>query len=179
METSGKTKFLRLVFFALTVLVMVLVLKLLNWIPASIQKEDMRKYQDIEDVRAQLKIPKIYTPTYFPDHIAWPPAEVFAQRRPFTMVVMHFRHKDERSLALSVYQVNISAKFEPQYNADLLYVKRESLVSIKGKEGKLVLAVCSGNEVCNRLSWENGSFRITLISDDEPESLIKIAESMI
>jgi hypothetical protein len=165
--------------FAVTVLIIVAVLKLLNWIPLSFQKEDMRKYKTVEDVKAKLKISRVYAPTYFPERIKWPPVEIFAQKRPFVMVMMHFTHVERSSFALSVYQVDAKANFEPKYKTELLYLKRENTVSIKGRQGTLVLAVCRGNEMCNRVSWVEGMFRITLISDDKPDQLLRMAESML
>lgn len=179
MENSLKTKFRMFFTFAMTILATVLVLKLLNWIPLSFQKEDIRKYKTVEDVKTTLKIPKIYVPAYFPEHIKWPPAEIFAQKRPSVMVIMHFTHSDTQSFALSIYQVDSKARFEPPYRTDILYIKKESTVSVKGREGKLTLAVCRGNERCNRLSWNEGGYSLTLIADDSPENILKMAESML
>ncbi len=165
--------------FAVTILVTLLILKLINWIPLSFQKEDIRKYKTIEEVKAKLKISKVYVPSYFPEHINWPPAEIFAQKRPFIMVKMHFTHIDRMSFALSIYQVDSIADFKPKNKTDILYIKKESTVTIKGRKGKLVMAVCRGKQVCNKLSWEEGEFILTLISDDNPELLMKMAESML
>ncbi|MEC4676395.1 MAG: hypothetical protein VST72_05670 [Nitrospirota bacterium] len=179
MENSLKTKFRMFFTFAMTILATVLVLKLLNWIPLSFQKEDMRKYKTVEDVKTTLKIPKIYVPAYFPEHIKWPPAEIFAQKRPSVMIIMHFIHTDTKSFALSIYQADAKAHFEPPYRTDILYIRKESTVSVKGREGKLTLAVCRGNERCNRLSWDEGGYSLTLIADDSPENILKMAESML
>ncbi len=125
-----------------------------------------------------LKIPRVYVPAYFPEYITWPPAEIFAQRRPFVLVMMHFTHRDSKSFALSFFQVDSRAVFEPPYKSDVLYVRKESPVMINGRPGTLVIAVCSGRERCNRVSWEEGIYRITLIADDTPEQLIRMAESI-
>jgi len=164
--------------FLVTIMVVLLVLKLLNWLPSALQKEDIRKYGSVDDVRTALKIPRIYIPAYFPEYIKWPPAEIFAQRRPFPLVMMHFTHRDSMSFALSFFQVDSRAAFEPTYKSDVLYVRKESQVSIKGRSGNLVIAVCSGRERCNRITWEEGIYRNTLIADDTPEQLIRMAESI-
>jgi len=164
--------------FIVTVAVILLVLKLLNWLPSVLENEGLRKYGSVDDVRAALKISKVYVPAYFPEYIQWPPAEIFAQRRPFPLIMMHFTHRDSKSFALSLFQVDARAAFELPYKSDVLYVRKESQVNVKNRVGKLVIAVCSGRERCNRLSWEEGMYRITLIADDTPEQLIKMAESV-
>lgn len=177
MAKGRKTKLFMYFSFGITVLIAVLVLKLLNWIPQSFLKEDIRKYTTIEEVRKQLKLSKVYVPTYFPEHIQWPPTEIFAQKKPFVLVMMHFAHTDSRDFALSVYQADAKAGYEPQM--DILYQKQEHTVLIKGKEATLRLSVCRGHEKCNSLSWKDEGFRITLISDDPPEQMQRMAESMI
>ena len=164
--------------FFVTIMVVLLVLKLLNWLPSLLLDEGIKKYGSVDDVRTALKIPKVYIPAYFPEYIKWPPAEIFAQRRPFPLIMMHFTHRDSRSFALSLFQVDSRAGFEPKYKSDILYVRKESPVSIKGRPGTLEIAVCSGRERCNRVSWEEGIFRLTIIADDTPEQLLKIAESI-
>lgn len=152
-------------------------LKFLNWLPSVIQKEDLRKYRTVDEAKSELRLSEVYIPAYFPDYITWPPLEIFAQRRPFTMVMMHFMHRDSRHLALSLYQVDAEARFDPPYKLDVLFIRREMPVTIKGREGMLVVAVCTGREQCNRVSWTEGAYRITLIGDEAPEELLKIAES--
>jgi len=164
--------------FIMTVAVVLLMLKLLNWLPTVLESEGLKKYGSVDDVKAALKISRVYVPAYFPEYIQWPPAEIFAQRRPFPLIMMHFTHRDSRSFALSLFQVDARANFELPYKSDVLYVRKESQVNVKNRTGTLVLAVCSGRERCNRLSWEEGMYRITLIADDTPEQLMKMAESM-
>jgi hypothetical protein len=164
--------------FILTVAVVLLLLKLFNWLPSVLENEGLKKYGSVDDVRAALKISKVYIPAYFPEYIQWPPAEIFAQRRPFPLIMMHFTHRDSKSFALSLYQVDARATIELPYKSDVLYVRKESRVDVKNRVGTLVIAVCSGRERCNRLSWEEGMYRMTLIADDTPEQLIKMAESM-
>ena len=184
LKTDGNMKryktrqFHRILSFFVTVAVVLLLLKLLNWLPSVLENEGLKKYGSVEDVRAALKIPRVYIPAYFPEYIKWPPAEIFAQRRPFPLVMMHFTHRDSRSFALSFFQVDSRSGFEPTYKSDVLYVRKESQVSIKGRAGNLVIAVCSGQERCNRITWEEGIYKITLIADDNPEQLIKMAESI-
>lgn len=165
--------------FAISVLIIIGALKLLNWIPLAVQTEELRKFSTIEEVKSSLKLPNIYIPAYFPEQISWPPAAIFAQKKPFVLVIMHFMHTGTKDAVLSIYQADAKAKFNPPYDSRMLYRKKESTVFIKNRKGTLVTAVCRGNEDCNRLSWRHEQFRITLHSDFQPEHLLKIAESMI
>ena len=178
MKNNTLKQFHRGFSFLITIAVVLLVLKLLNWLPSVLEHEGLRKYRSVDDVRAVLKIPRVYIPAYFPEHIQWPPAEIFAQRKPFPMIMMHFTHRDSKSFALSLFQVDSRASFELPYKTDILYVRKESPVQIRGRSGTLVIAVCSGRERCNRISWEEGRYRLTLIADDTPEQMIKMAESV-
>ncbi|GAB4483376.1 MAG: hypothetical protein OHK006_04180 [Thermodesulfovibrionales bacterium] len=179
MNTARHSQTYRIATFLATIAVAVLLLKLLNWLPGAVQKDNLRKYHSVDEARTALKIKRIYTPTYFPEHIQWPPIEIFAQKRPFLMVAMHFLHATNRELALSIYQGEGRALFEPQPVWDVLYVRKESSVLVNGREGRLVLAVCQGNRRCNRLSWNADGLGFTIIADDSPEQILKLAESMI
>jgi hypothetical protein len=178
MKGHKAKQFHRIFSFFATVAVVLLLLKLLNWLPSVLENEGLKKYGSVDDVREALKISRIYMPAYFPEHIQWPPAEIFAQRKPFPMVMMHFTHRDSKGFALSLYQVDSRAVFELPYKSDVLYVRKESQVDIRNKVGTLIVAVCSERERCNRLSWEEGVYRITLIADDSPDQLIKMAQSI-
>src|SRR5574340_261823 len=76
--------------FFVTVAVVILLLKLFNWLPSVVQDEGLKKYSSVEEVRTALNIPRVYIPAYFPEYIKWPPAEIFAQKRPFPLVIVHF-----------------------------------------------------------------------------------------
>lgn len=174
---TNKSSFRMYGSFFITILVTVLVLKLVNWVPSTFFKEDIRKFRSLDEVKDKIKVAKIYTPSYFPEHIQWPPSEIFAQRKPFVLITMHFPHRDSRMTALSIYQADKNAGYEPPL--DILYRRDERPVSINNRKGTLVLAVCRGNERCNSLSWEEGGMRIILVSDDIPDQLMKMASSMI
>lgn len=175
MKKNKKTKFRMYFSFILTVLFTILILKAINWLPSTFLKEDIRKFRTLDDVKTKLRVSKIYVPAYFPEHIQWPPSEIFAQKKPYLLIIMHFSHTDSRNLAMSLYQTDKKSGFEQPL--DILYQKDEREVKIKDRTGALLLAVCRGNVRCNRLSWEESNFKITIVSDDTPEQIIKMAES--
>ncbi len=174
-----KKKWYRVFSFVFSVLIIIGVLRLLNWVPLAIQREDLRKYTTIEEVQTRLKLRTVLIPAYFPEDISWPPARIFAQKKPFVQVIMHFMQTGTRNPVLSIYQTDIHADFKIPFDNDILYKKKESSVFIKDREGTLETAVCRGNELCNKLSWDNEPFSITLFSQLDPHELLKIAESMI
>lgn len=179
MALLTKRTFYRTLSFAFSVLIIVGALKLLNWIPLAVQTEELRKYRTIEEVKSNLKLREVFIPAYFPEQISWPPAQIFAQKKPFVLVIMHFMQTGTRDAVLSIYQTDVRADFDSPFDADILYKKKESTVFIKDRKGTLETAVCRGKEMCNRLSWSNEQFRITLQSDLQPELLLRIAESML
>ncbi len=173
-----RTDIARWLIFGLTIVASVVILKLFNWIPSALQQEDMRKFRTLDEAQASMKSVRIAVPAYFPQHVKWPPMEVFAQKKPFVLVMMHFSHADSGSLSLSLYQFDARAAFEPPALDRILFVRQETPVKIRGRDGILRLAVCQGNVLCNNLAWERRGFRFVLVSDDRPEELLRMAESM-
>lgn len=179
MNREKKGRFLRLFFFALTIAGAILVLRLLDWIPNAIEKSDLRSYESVDAAQAYLKESHIYLPSYFPDSIGWPPFQVFAQRKPFVLVITHFAHMSSKELALSIFQSELDGNYEPSLPLDTLYIKQKRDLAIKGVSGQLVKAVCSGQKTCNRLSWNYEGFSFFIVSDHDAEAIIRMAESMI
>ncbi len=52
--------------FAVTVMVVLLVLKLLNWLPSALQDEGIKKYSSVDDVRTELENPQGLCAGLFP-----------------------------------------------------------------------------------------------------------------
>ncbi len=179
MAQLKKRTWYRIFSFIFSVLIILGVLKLLNWVPLAIQKEDLRKYRTIEEVQARLQLREIFIPTYFPEEISWPPAQIFGQKKPFVLVIMHFMQTGTRNPVLSIYQTDVRADFEPPFDTDILYKKKQSSVFIKDRQGILETAVCRRREICNKLSWSNKQFSIILLSHLPANELLKIAESML
>ena len=90
--------------FALMIGLLVAALKVVNWLPLAMQKETIRQYASVEEVRAALGMKEIYVPSYFPQQITWPPATILAQGRPFSAIVMEFTRADKRNIALVISQ---------------------------------------------------------------------------
>ena len=167
--------------FALLIILLVAVLELLNWMPSIIDSESLRKYGSIELVKRKLHIEKIYMPAYLPEglNLKWPPSEIYAQKKPFLMILMHFQHRDSADIGLTVYQVDSRTKYQPEPRIKIIRIKNKSRVSIKDREGTLVTAVCENDTPCNKVSWKEGDFLLTVTGKDSERDLIRIAGSMI
>jgi len=167
--------------FVLLITLLVVILELINWMPSVIEKESLRKYKTIELVGKELHIEKIYMPAYLPEdlNLRWPPAEIYAQKKPFVMISMHFQRRDSEDIGLIVHQVDAKANYQPESKIKFSRIKKESKVLIKDREGKLVAATCENDSPCNQVSWKEGDFLLTVIGKNSQRDLIRIARSMI
>ena len=106
--TSGRTSLKRNMFsfvlFLMTSAVVLLSIKLMNWLPLTLQNETLRRYASIEAAQAALPGLQIHVPAYFPQTISWPPEHVFAQTRPFPWVLMRFNYRNSSQEALLITQ---------------------------------------------------------------------------
>jgi hypothetical protein len=173
---TGLRKYI--IFGAMVVAVTVL-LGLLNWVPTIFRGEGVRRYKTIEDAKAELKLNKLFLPSYFPQYLIWPPSEIYGRRKPARMVLMHFVNYDRKDVVLSVMQAEsgdpqpLKSRIEPVKTR-----KREGIL-IKGRKGELSLALCAGGEPCNSVTWEAEGYTFTIIAKDSVKELLKIAESVI
>ena len=169
----------RYLFFGVIMFVTVVVLSLLNWVPSAVQKEGIRKYKSIEDAKAAVKIQKIFLPAYFPQYLIWPPSEIYAESKPYKIVLMHFTNYEKTDIVLSIRQAEQSAPASLQSRIEPVRVKEKQQVLIKGREGLLSVALCSGGEPCNSVSWQEEGYTIEIVAKDSVNELLKIAESTI
>lgn len=156
----------------------VLLLKVLNFIPLSIEKESIREYKTIEDARLDLRIDRIILPSYFPQHLAWPPSEIFARKRPYEMVLMHFKDRNTGEIVLAIQQADprepapIDARISPEA------VIRTEKIDLKGRSAVVIYGTSDG-ESCNTIQWIEAGYSVTVIEKGPLEELLRIAESMI
>jgi hypothetical protein len=164
--------------FALTVVILIIVLKALNWVPLTIQKDTFRRYGSIDEVRTALNIRDIYVPSYFPQHIVWPPSEILAQGRPFPAVVMEFKNAGSGEIVLVLTQSR-GEPFPSGSAIDLTSVKETVPFMMKGRSAVLVVGECMKNEPCSKLTWTEDAYTITALMKAPPFELTRIADSML
>lgn len=165
--------------FGLMLAVLIGTLKLVNWVPSTVQEGFIREYKSIEDVKSQLKIKDIYVPSYFPQSFRWPPSVIWAQTKPFTAIVMEFKNLEKGDVGLIISQVAAGARFIPDDKIRMAQVREKVNYSLKGRKVFLEVGTGRGDEPCSRLSWTEGQYRITVIMKSRPFDLLQIAESMV
>lgn len=171
-------KMFRSFYFALTIVALLVFLTVANWLPTAVQKETMRRYQSIEEVRSTLKIKDIFVPSYFPENFVWPPAEILAQKKPFAAIVMEIRHNLRGDAGLIISQSE-SGSFRPDEKIRIVEIRERVRYPLKGRQVLLESGVCKNDEPCSRLTWDEASYRMSVTARLLPPELSKIAESMI
>ncbi len=172
-----RTRTYGVLYLLAAVAITVVVLKAINWLPMALQKETMRKYNSVEEVRNKLNIRHVYVPTYFPPSIVWPPTEILAQTRPYPAVLMVFRRPGGKDPALVITQADSDA-FPGSTIISFSEVRQKVDYWLKNRKTLLEVGVCRKDE-CSRMSWTEGNTRITLTMKSPPFELIRIADSML
>ena len=173
-----KKKLFGFLSFAVTVAVLVGMLKVLTWLNADSDQSTIRKYPSIEAVGAKLGIRDIYVPSYFPATLGWPPAEILAQSKPFEAVVMEFKRPEDGETALIISQ-SARPEFAPDMKIRFTEVTEKIPYALKGREALLEAGTCNDRSPCSRISWDEDGTRIRLAMQSPPLELIRIAESML
>lgn len=164
--------------FSAGVGILVLGLKFFNWLPLMVQTGSMREYKDVEEVKGALQITTIFIPSYFPQHLGWPPSKILAQGKPFPAVIMEFDKMAGKDTMLLISQ-STSEDFLPEEKIKIIKVKESVFYPVKGRDALLRVGVCQRDEPCSGISWKEGEYRIHVLAKSTPFELIKIAESML
>lgn len=168
----------RFFLFLVMVALLIAVLKVINWLPTAIQKDTMKRYRSIEDVRAELNIKDIYLPLYFHESLVWPPSEILAQGKPFIAIVMEFKHAEKGDIALIISQA-ASRNFMPDEKIKIIRIYERVNFYLKGRKIYLDAGVCRNDEPCSMIAWDEGMYRINVTAKLNPPELVKIVESML
>lgn len=166
------------IYFIAILIVVIVVLKVLNWLPANIQKDYIREFSSYEEVRRDLKIKNIIRPKYFPENILWPPEHIIAQKRPYVTIISEFRDKITNKIALVVIQTE-GKNYYKRKDMNLVEIKEKAKYTINNTSGNLEVGLCSDSSPCSRLTLQVDKYKIMVILKAPPFELLKIAESMI
>ena len=169
----------RFFLFMVMIAAAVTALKLLNWMPMSMEQGGIRKYRTIDDVRTELGIKNIALPAYFPQHLRWPPSDIFAQVKPFPLVIIHFTDRDTGEIVLSVRQADSRDTAPLPLRLVQEHVDRQNSVTIKGRKALLMFGSCPDGMACNSITWQEQGFTYTVVEKGPTEELLKVAESMV
>ncbi|MGE5893525.1 MAG: hypothetical protein ACM34I_05675 [bacterium] len=164
--------------FAVVIILILVVLSLLNWLPDMLQQDTLRRYASIEEVRIRWNQEVIYVPSYFPQEFLWPPANIYAQKRPFAAVFMEFTRAGSDMIGLVLSQTSSDDRVLDSA-IRMVTLQERSDYLIKGRKALLEVGVCREGIRCSSLTWHEGKYRIHVIGMVNPFELIKISESMV
>ncbi len=167
-----------LLYFLLAIAAVIIALQILHWLPMVLQKDTLRKYGSVEEVRTKLNIKELYVPSYFPQSITWPPTEILAQARPYPAVLMVFNRAGTQDATLIVSQAASDA-FPGHILITFDRITENVPYLLKDRKAFLEVGTCKNADSCSRLTWTEGTSRITLTMKSPPFELIRIAESML
>jgi len=171
-------KIIRIVIFLLVISLLVIILKGMNWVPVALQKDVMKKYASIDEMKSQLKFTKIYLPAYFPGDFIWPPSTVLAQDVPYPAIVLEFKMKDRDSVGLIITQSS-SSQFRYGRRAEVSSDPKEMTYSLEGRNTIITYGTCNGGAICSSIKWNEKDQWLTIFGLTPKEELIRIAESML
>lgn len=173
-----RKKIASIFYFVLTTVLVIVVLKIIGWLPLAIQQDTLRRYGSIEEVRSKLRIGKVYVPSYFPQSVQWPPSEILAQKSPFPAVAMEFKNIDNGDIALVISQA-AGKGFVLHEKIKIISVNEKVTYPLKGRSAVLEVGFCENRIPCSRISWEEERYRIRVFMRSTPFDMVKIAESML
>jgi hypothetical protein len=162
----------------LSVAAVLVVLLVLNRLPSLLQKDLLRSYVSVEEVRSKLNIRDVYVPSYFPESVQWPPSAILAQTTPYPAVLLIFNAAKTERTALVISQA-LSETFAADAHIPLARIARTVPYDLKSRKALLEVGACENDEPCSRLSWNENDKRIMLTMKAPPFELIRIAESML
>ncbi len=173
-----KKKLLGFFYFALTLAILVGILKATNWLPSALQEGLMKKYSSIDEMRTKLHVKDVFVPSYFPESYRWPPTTILAQSSPFVAIVMEFRNVQTGDIALVISQT-AGKIFTPDKKISIVQVKEKVDYPLKGRAALLEVGKCIDDVPCCRISWNEEGYRVTVEMKSAPFDLLKIAGSML
>ncbi len=159
--------------FLLTVLAITALLMVFNWLPQAMGGRGTVVHMNFESLPRKLA----YRPSYFPESLQWPPAEILTRDKGASLL-MHFNSRHDGRVELSVAQAAnpedlIPSRIEPY---QIITQKR---IPFHGQEALLITATCRDGSPCNRISWQEGETSVALSFRGPEQDLLRIAQSVI
>jgi hypothetical protein len=151
---------------------------MVNQLPSLVQKDFPRQFVSLDEAKRSIGFDNVLVPAYFPEGISWPPSFIFAQKRPYKVLVMEF--KDALGTpTLIIIQSTISGNITQFQRIKLAVVKQETEYRLKGKNALLQIGTCDNTVPCSQIAWQDRGESCTVLLMSSPFEAIKIAESMI
>ena len=177
-QQDVKKQALYLLSFVAVVVAVVVMLKVLDWVPGVLEPGLMKKYPSVEAAQSSLGIRRILVPTYFPQTLGWPPAEILAQSEPFPAVVMTF-YRAGSSEPLLVISEAASPRFESDVTIRFARVDETVPLDLAGRKATLEAGLCTDHRACSRIRWHEAGMDVRLTMKAPSPDLLRIARSML
>jgi hypothetical protein len=177
LEVDVKKSLAGFLYFAVTIAILVALLRVADWLPTALQEGLMQKYDSIEEVKERLHLKNIYVPSYFPQSFRWPPSRILAQSRPFVAIVMEFKDMRTGEIALVISQA-ADRRFVPEKRIRMNQVREKVDYPLNGRAAVLEVGTCGNDSPCSRISWREGIYNMIIETETAPFDLLKIADSM-
>lgn len=168
----------RFLSFLVMIGLLILALKVMNWLPLALKQDAVRRYNTIEEARSALNMKNIYVPSYFPQQISWPPSVILAQSKPFSAIVLEFTRADKRNTALVISQSEGKA-LNVENPIEIRVVSEKVHYTLQGRDAVLTVGSCGTGEPCSGITWTEGKYTMTVLMKSTPFELTKIVESML
>lgn len=167
----------RTVLFFLTVLAVAAGLMVFNWIPRAVGGRGTVAHVSFESLPRSLAVSGVYRPSYFPERLRWPPAEILTHAEGASML-MHFNNRQDDRVELSVAQAVGPADLIPS-RIEPFHVISQRDIPFRGQQAHLTIATCRDGSPCNRISWQDGATTLALSFRGPEQDLLRIAQSVI
>ncbi len=163
----------------LVVGVSALALFIMGIVPGYVQgpSEGIREYDSIEEAESRLGF-DIVVPSYFPDYLAWPPAEVRGQLQPIPMAQTLFLSSDDRAEVLLISQILSSGEDLPIAWPWVESIQWEVPATIGGREGTVIVGRNAYGRELNGVHWRAEDFHFVLVTVHGVQELMTLARSM-
>jgi len=150
-----------------------------NRLPFLVQEDFPQQFASLDEAKRTIGLDNVLIPAYFPEGISWPPSFIFAQKRPYKVLVMEFKDTLSGTPKLIIIQSSTAGSITQYQRIRLAVVKQETEYGLKGNNALLQIGTCENTLPCSQITWQDGAERCTVLLMSSPFEVIKIAESMI
>jgi len=136
----------------------------------------VERFHSVEEVERRLR-ERLLLPSYFPDTLRWPPAEIRVHAGPLPSVALTFAGS-ERDARLVVFQSFGALGIPPPQLLPAGRVLQTVTVPLHGTQAALSRVLDGDGRLWHELGWSTGERRIVLRSRGPVDELLRMAESV-
>ena len=176
---SKKKPFIAYVSFLLLVVSALVGLRLTKNAITLLNPSAPRHYSSLEEAAHFVAERHLRYPNYFPQYLAWPPTEIYAQLSPHFSSVMHFKRVGRDKIILSVAQYDTNNKNPIPSLISPKRITSTNQEKIKGISATILSGATESGERCFSISWRESRYSYTVTAKDSLPELHRMVESMI